>query len=109
MESVEDGNTLLVAGSQYWTSNRYMDTILGRSIKVFWMWRTRHEILPVYGNKGRDREETYLAGVTYDGVVSYAFDGRGQYLSVRPQSTIQLNSYGLPVSFLLNQSSLYIP
>ena len=32
VESVEDGDTLLVAGGQYWTSNRYMDTILGRSI-----------------------------------------------------------------------------
>ena len=45
---MEDGDTLLAAGSQHWTSNRYMDTFLGRSMKAFFMWRSRLEILPVH-------------------------------------------------------------
>ena len=35
MESVEDENTVLVAGGQYGTGNRYMEHFIGSSIGAF--------------------------------------------------------------------------
>ena len=50
MESVEDGNTVLVAGGQYGTGNRYMVYFIGRSIRAFSKSRNRNERFPMNGS-----------------------------------------------------------
>ena len=35
MESVEDGDTVLVAGGQYGTGGRYLEYVIGRCLRAF--------------------------------------------------------------------------
>lgn len=44
VESVEDGDTLLVASGQHGTGNRYRDNIIECNIRLLWKSSGRHEL-----------------------------------------------------------------
>ena len=55
MSQVESVETLLVAGGQSWTSNRYMDNFRGRSVRTFLKSRTAS---PIHGAQEAERGNT---------------------------------------------------